>query len=91
MGCKGMAEMRGGDALSRATESCQGVAEMRGGGGTVARCSKVEKKWQKLEKGEERLRVFVGCRKVAEMRRRGVVASCRGLLEYGRDVGDFME
>ena len=43
-------------------------------------------KWQKLEKGEERLGAVVGCQKLAERWRGGSVASCCGLPENGRDA-----
>jgi len=38
-----MAEMRGGEGLSRAAESYQKIAEMRGKGGVVESCRKLPK------------------------------------------------
>ena len=52
MGCNKMAEMRGGEALTRATESCQGMAEMRGEGGAVASYRELPNSGRNGEKGK---------------------------------------
>ncbi len=69
MGCKGMAGMRGGEALSRATESCQGMAEKRGEGGRYGLSLDVESCQIRAQVGE----------------RGGAVARCRGLPKGGQN------